>query len=789
MIHHHALETLEFPKVRDLIASNAVSALGRERIENAGPRTSPADVQRLQTLADEMSQAVRFDDPVPMRGVVDIRTALETAQIGGSILGPERLLDIAQTADAVRKLRGYFESRSEKYPHVWDIASALEDCRTLVKDINAAIEPSGRVADSASPTLARTRRELDRARISLRSNMEKLLNRFSDDVVSDRVVAMRDGRPTIPVRASNKHRVTGIVHDQSATGQTIFIEPIEAVEQSNAIRQLELDEMQEIERILLDLSGRVREHLPLLIASVDALVELDALYAIGQYAAQCNGISPRISTEGTFDLREMRHPLLDARLRALGDEEQKAIPLTCVLEEGVRLAVISGPNAGGKTVTLKTLGLAIAMTQAGFPIPADHLTVLPVFSGLFAEIGDEQSLDNDLSTFSSRMLNLAKVCNEADENTFVLVDELGSATDPDQGAALARAILATLAERGTRAVVTTHLGNLKEYAHENEWARNASMEFNQETLRPTFRLLPGIPGSSYALEISRRVGVPADVIARAEQELGEDAVRSEALIADLTSRLEELHRRDEEMAEREERQTAREIDYSERFSKVNTERKRLRDQARTDAEKILGDARSLMERTVADLRKTQGSTESIKKGRREIQEAHKDVKAMIAKPVVKPDIPEGAFEVGDWVRLTHLGLEGELVALSRDRATVQTDSARLEAALDSVEKLKKKPKQKKVGFTSTADSVADTFRNEIDVRGQTFDEAWGTIDRYIDDAAMVGFSRVRIIHGKGTGALRMKLTKELSDDPRVLTTAMGAWNEGGAGVTNVEVKI
>ena len=747
----HSLETLEFHKVRSLIAKGAVSALGKEFVENTAPLTDIRDVRHRQTLADEMAQAVRFDDPVPMRGVVDIRQSLRVVATPGARLDPERLLNIAQTADASRRLRDYFRSREGKLPNLWDIASALEVCGELSREIGAAIDPSGMVRDTASAKLGRIRRELDGARGSLRSRLETLLARLSSDVVSDRVIAMREGRPVIPVRSGHRNAVSGIIHDQSATGQTVFIEPLEAVEHANRIRKLELDEEQEIDRILLELCDSVRENLPRLQASVDALTQLDGLYAIGEYAALYECVSPRLTEDGTFELWDMRHPLLDARLRARGKDDEgrkSAVPITCKLENGTRLVAISGPNAGGKTVALKTIGLAIAMTQAGFLIPAGHLTALPVFGHVFAEIGDEQSIDNDLSTFSSRMGDLARICRLANVRTLVLVDELGGATDPEQGAALARAILSRLHEQGALAVVTTHLGSIKEYAHLKDWAVNASMEFNTETLEPTFRLIVGIPGSSYAMEISRRVGLEQRVIAEAEREMGQAAVETETLIADLTTRLEQVRTDQDELAHRERDMAAREDDYRRRFDKVNAERDRLRREAQEGAEKILADARSLIERTVADLRKEQASTEAIKEARRNVEEAlqttRKEIKARRARP---KKAPEG-LEVGNWVRITSLNKKGELVSLTKTRAAVQVESARLEVPVDQIERLAAGPPQSKQrSVVSTDHSAAAAFQSELDVRGMLFEEAWSVVDRWLDDATMLSYPRVRIIHG------------------------------------------
>lgn len=782
----HALDVLEFPKVRCQIAREAVSALGREEVEAREPYTRVEDIRREIALADEMAQAVRWDDPVPMGGVLDIRPAISVARRVASRLEPAALLDIAQTMDAVGRLRRYFAGREEKLARLWTIASALEPLPELGERIVCAIDPNtGQVRDSASPKLGRIRSELDRARAALRANLERLVHRLSTDVLSDRIVALRNGRPVIPVRASHRNAVAGIIHDQSASGQTVFVEPFEAVEDANRIRQLEIEEQHEVERILTELTDRVRDDLPKLDGNVHALTLLDALYGVAEYARKCDGIAPRLSDDATLELVEMRHPLLDARLRERGGG---AVPLTCRLDANAKLVVISGPNAGGKTVALKTIGLAVAMTQAGFLIPAGHLTALPVFDQVFAEIGDEQSIENDLSTFSSRMGHLARICDEATDRTLILVDELGAATDPEQGTALSRAILGRWAQRGATAFVTTHLGSLKEYAHEMHWAANASMEFDHESLQPTFRLVLGIPGSSYAMEISRRVGLAPEIIEAAEQELGEASVKAENLIADLTSRMEQVRILQQEWEERERELAAREADYEARFVKVAADRKRMVREAHEQAERIIGDARSLVERTVAELRRTGGSSEAIRAARQGIQESLETIRGLL-KDRASGERATG-LEVGNWVRLKPLGTTGELVSLGKDRAAVQTDSARLEVPLEHIEKVADAPphRENRPGVSVSSDA-ADTFAAEIDVRGMTFDEAWGVLDRYLDTATMAHYPRVRVIHGKGTGALRTKINRQLEHDERVRSHEMAELHEGGAGVTVVDIAL
>ncbi len=791
MIDQHTLSVLEFPKVRRLIADGATSVYGREAIEASVPSIDVDVIRRNLALADEMAAAVRWGDPVPMGGVRDIRDAIGIAGRYGARLDPSALLNIADTVRALGRLRSHFSSRKEKYPAVWGIASAIADTTELASDVDRVIDPGGFVKDSASAKLARIRRDLDQDRQSLRAGLDRLVNRLGDDIVGDRIVSVRDGRLVIPIRATQKGSVPGIVHDQSASGQTLFVEPIEAVEQANHIRSLELEERQEVERILEEITSTIREYVPRLEANITVVTELDRLYAIAAFADRVNGVAPRMGEGKTFELVEMRHPLLDIRLRQ--ESGDGAVPVTARLRDDMRLVIVSGPNAGGKTVALKTIGLACAMAQAGFLIPANHLTVLPVFRAMFAEIGDEQSIEQDLSTFSSRMRNMAKISDNADADTLVLVDELGSATDPEQGAALSRALLKHWADRGALVFATTHLGALKEFAHEHPLAVNASMEFDRETLGPTFRLHIGIPGSSYALEISRRVGLSPELIAEAEKDLGDTVVRTEELIAELTTRLENareaewsLERRERELGEREE-------EYAKLFAKVNADRKRAVREAREEAEKILGEARSLVERTVAELRETNASRDAVKQARHDIQESLAKTREHIARSRPKREKPAEPLEIGDYVRVSHLGLKGELVALDRNRGAIQTDNARMEVPVEQIERVEGAAKRAKLSSTGRGGvtiqtSVPDTFKSEIDVRGMTFDEAWDAVDRYLDDAVLARYPRVRIIHGKGTGVLRKRFAEQLATDPRSAKFQLGELHEGGTGVTVVDIR-
>lgn len=785
MIDEHTLTTLEFGKVRDRIASYASSVLGREEVERMMPMYDIARIREEFRPVFELTELISFDDPVPIRGIRDIRSAVERGGVEGAILQPEDFLHLKDTLSAARRLRNYLVKRKEKAPWLAALAEPISLHPDLEDAIDRTLDQNGAIRDSASPELAKIRRGILRARERLGQHMESILKGLPSEVIQDRIVTLREGRFVIPVRESQRRRVEGIIHDQSASGATVFIEPLAIVEMNNTLRRLELQEKWEIERILRELTDRVREIRRELEEDLHTLARLDGLYARAVFAVDFDAIAPALNEEGRIALRRARHPILVQRFRERGGE-QDVTALDVHLGDAFTTLIITGPNAGGKTVALKTIGLLVLMAQAGFPIPADAASEVGVFRQVFADIGDEQSIENDLSTFSSHVKELVKVVRGADDRTLVLLDEIGASTDPDEGGPLAMAILERLIEHRARTVATTHHGALKAFAHERPGMENASMQFDGDTLTPTFRLRLGVPGSSYAFEIARRLGMPEEIVARASEYTGDAPRRMEDLIFELERHAqeydEELRAIERTRGDAEER--ARE--YEEKLRGVREEREQLRRDAVRQSKQILREANALIERTVAEIRTSGASADAIKRGRAAVQRALREAEEQVVPQREVQDPTE--VRPGDIVMVQSFGREGKVLEerTSSGRVLVEVGKVRVEMSPSELQVTGKAAEPEKRSPSSGWMSVPNVSP-ELHVRGMTFAEAVPLVDKYLDDAFLAHLNTATIIHGKGTGALRTKIGNFLRTHPRVKSYRLGEWNEGGSGVTVVEL--
>lgn len=789
MIESHTINVLEFPKVRTLVASYALSSLGAERIAALVPSDRIEDIRRDLQFTGEFLRLLSFDDPIPMRGIKDIRSVLDRCARMGAQLAPSDFLNVKDTLEVIRNLRTYFDPRGEKYPLLSSRVRLLEPHPELEEQIDRVVDPNGEVRDTASPKLAQFRRQMGQQREALRNELERILRRLPDTVVQDRLITLREGRYVIPIREGQRSKVDGIVHDQSASGATVFIEPLATLERNNAIRQLEIAERREVERILTELTARITAIRDDFVQSLHVLAELDALYAKAAYGADFNATIPAVNEAGSTLLRTARHPLLAHRARKENEAIQEVVPLDISLGDSFDLLLITGPNAGGKTVALKTVGLLTLMVQAGLPIPADEKSEIAIYRQIYADIGDEQSIENDLSTFSSHARQLAHVCTHADQQTLVLLDEVGSSTDPEEGSALAMAVLETLTEKGAHTIATTHHGKLKVFVHHHDRMENGSMEFDRSTLRPTFRFRLGIPGSSYAFEIAQRLDMPQTVIDRALSYDAQRGVPLERLISDM----EEARRTyEEKVADLEQtlRKTKRlEVEHEEKLRGVREEAQSLRQNALREARQILKEANALVERTVAEIRSHGADRRSIKAAREALAKARIQTETRI-KALSRPKQREHPIQIGDTVQLRDIGGEG-IVTGPPDRSgrvPVQMGPVKLTISLSELIPVRQRERENRLSRTPVSSMrIVPAVSPEIDLRGMTFDEASPVIDKYLDDAYLAHLERVSIIHGKGTGALREKVGSFLKRHPRVRSQRLGEWNEGGSGVTIVEL--
>ncbi|MDH3271175.1 MAG: endonuclease MutS2 [Gemmatimonadota bacterium] len=785
----HALEVLEFERVLERVAQRSASAVARERIRRLRPSTDGA---RIERELGRVSAAFRFVEDHPdwaLGPVPDVRGELPLLDVEGAVLEPVGLHRIGLLLASSRALSRVFSQTGEAYPELASIRDRLADLKDLEERIVRSVDAEGRVADRASKELKRIRDRLRGAQSKIVKKLEAYLGTLPDRfLVSDASVTIREGRYVIPVRREGKGEVGGIVHDESQTGSTLYIEPPVAIEATNELRSLEREEGREVRRVLARLTEEAAGRRNEIAGAFDALVDFDTLHARARTARSWNAVPPELTPPGVgaIELREARHPLL------VEAAEGPVVPYDLTLAEGERCLVVSGPNTGGKSVFLKATGLIAALTQSGVVPPVGAGTKLPVFTSFFADIGDEQSIARNLSTFSAHLENLSRIVAEADEGSLVLIDEMGTGTDPSEGAALSRAILEELVSRGATTIVSSHLGELKRLDGEGSRIVNASLQFDSKRMEPTYRLVKGRPGRSFGLAIARRLGFSGHVLDRAETYVEEGAASLEDLLERLEHQEREvqrlLHELDIERARTERLRT----DVEDRAQTLREAERTAEDRARSDARQMLLDAREEVERAIADLKRSVGAGDSVDEAARQARgrvEAaardHREERQRLAQREGPPGADGDGVQEGDRVRIHATGAEGRLVDRRGERGLVEVGALRFEVALDELERvggseLRPDTDRRTGGWSGPEKGQA---RLEIDLRGLRVDEMELELSRALDQAVLEDLSQLRIIHGKGTGALRSRVGEMLKRDGRVQGFRMGAPGEGGAGVT------
>jgi DNA mismatch repair protein MutS2 len=781
----NAGRVLELDSVLEKIRQFAASEPGARRVAELPFHTDSKSLSRTLQAVTEMRDLFRYDDPFPLLPFPDLGLQLKKIRVQGARLTGQELILVLDLITTGRKVRRFVLSRREKYPLLSGIAEFIVCLESLEKEIGSCLEPTGEVKDSASPELARIRREMSRKRDEIRKRLEHLLRTMvKAGYAQEESLTLRDGRLVIPMKDAQQERLKGVVVDQSASGATVFMEPIETLEQGNALRRLELQERQEVERILGELTGFVAAHSSAIAADLEALADLDGLAARARYSISMNGNPARFSEDGVVSVRDARHPLL-----LLKHKPEQVIPLSLTLGGGVQTLVITGPNAGGKTVALKTIGLLALMNQHGLHVPAAEETRLPVFTSVFADIGDRQSIEEDLSTFSSHIRNLVSILENAGRDSLVLLDEIGSATDPAEGGALAMAILKTLTERRATTVATTHIGLLKVFAHDEPGVENGSMAFDQETLNPSYRFQPGIPGSSYAFEIAERYGFQGAVLRLARSFMGEERGKLDRLVFDLENKLNETELLHREAADRESQAGALAALYESELEKLRKEAVERRRAMLGEAEDLLAEASVMKERILKEIRESRGDPETARLLHKDIES--KRNKAAELRKASEPVAPAAKRPVaeGGWVRWRgHHGAGRVVSAPDRTgRVLVEWNDVRIRVTAGELEGVEE-PRRGSAQAGLIRLEVDRPSNGEIDLRGCTVDEAVALLDRRLSDAVSAGFSGCRIIHGKGTGVLRREVRKYLETHPLVRSQRLGGWTEGDTGVTIVEFK-
>lgn len=792
-MNEKAYKALEYTKIIDLLTEKASSPMGKELCRNLTPSCDIEEIRQRQTQTRDALSRIFQKGNVSFGSVKDIRGSLKRLEIG-SALGIGELLAICALLENTARVKAYSRSdRGDETPDSLDaMFSALEPLTPLSTEIRRCILSEDEISDDASSALRQIRRSMKTVNDRIHSQLSSLVSGSTRTYLQDSVVTMRNGRYCIPVKAEYKNQVPGMIHDQSSTGSTLFIEPMAIVKMNNDIRELELKEQKEIEIILAELSDRTAQHREEISSNVSIMVELDFIFARASLAMDMNGTEPLFNEEGIIELRKARHPLID---------KKKAVPIDIRLGEDFDLLVVTGPNTGGKTVSLKTVGLLTLMGQSGLHIPANDRSRLAVFREVYADIGDEQSIEQSLSTFSSHMTNVVSFLDKADASSLVLFDELGAGTDPTEGAALAIAILSYLHSQGIRTMATTHYSELKIYALSTPGVENASCEFNVETLRPTYRLLIGIPGKSNAFAISSKLGLPDHIIEEARKQISEQDESFEDVLSSLEqSRITIENERAEIARYRREIQELKEKLES-KTEKLEESREKILRKANEQARDILQEAKDYADQTMkmfhkfqkdhVDLAAVEAERQTL---RSKMNKAEKgmSMQASVQKP--KKELRAQDLHPGDAVRVLSMNLKGTVSSRpdSKGFLFVQMGIIRSKVHLSDLELIDEPvitaPSMQRTGAGKIKMSKSSSISTEINLLGKTVDEAVAELDKYLDDAYLAHLNNVRIVHGKGTGALRKGIHNYLRRQKHVASFRLGEFGEGDAGVTIVEFK-
>jgi DNA mismatch repair protein MutS2 len=777
---HSSLKKLEFDKVIERVSKLAVTDLGRARVLNIIPSTDPSTIRKELQRVSEMKELLIAEGGIPIDGTKDIGASLRKVAVENQVLTVPELLEIGSTLRTSHTMHSFLAKRKAQYPSLSDFLETLFIDKVVEFNIGQALDEQGFVKDSASKELKRIRREMSAASEALRRRLERILRTVSEqDFLQEEILTTRDGRMVIPVKVEHKTHVAGFIHSSSASGQTVYIEPAEALDLNNELKELQLSEQREIYRILADLTKQVQEIREPLRASLQTLVEIDILASKGKYSIEIVGNAITLADTPGIVLVQARHPVLLQRHR-----REDVVPLSLKIGGDTSTLLITGPNAGGKTVTLKTVGLLTACTMAGLHVPAGSESEIYPFKHMFVDIGDDQSIESDLSTFSSHLINMKETIDEVDDQSLVLVDEIGAGTDPAEGAALAAAVLATLRQKKALTIATTHDGYLKAFAHESEGMENASMEFDQESLRPTYKLRIGIPGSSFAFELAERIGISNDVLKKARQHVGIEKTKLETLILDLERQRQLLATQlGAAKSEREQLSSLTE-EYESRTKQLKKEIAELKRKAVSEARDLVRTAKASIERSVKEIRESNARPEIVRVARQNLHQMTEDLYRQDPNEAIEVR-PTESFQIGDKVRLYDGTQVGEITQIQKDFATVAWGNANMRVRMRN---LVKQEASQPTGYPiPRSDLPQIEAKNEIDLRGLYGDEAVSQVEQFIDNAFVSGLHRVDIIHGKGTGALRKRVTEFLKSCPHVKSFRLGEWNEGSTGVTVVEI--
>lgn len=819
---------LGFDKIRNSIATLCSTQSAKKRVSEISFLTHPSKIEEAQTLTEEMRQILLFDTPFPDSGFVDILPLFKELENSNSYLDSSQLFNLKIGLETLRKVSNYFkEERSRRYPSLSKMLSALPLFPAVENRVETIIDRFGNIKDNASVELASIRRAIKEHENSASKLLKAILQRGQQEGIIDidAALSVREGRVLIPVDAANKRKIKGFVIDQSGSGRTVYIEPLEVVELNNYIKELHFAEAREIEKILIEFAIFLREYLPELTISFLLLVEIEFIKAKAHYAVKIGAAKPILNREGELILKEGRHPLLEA---VLAKEGKRVVPLSLSLNKESRILLISGPNAGGKSVALKTVGALQYMFQSGLPIPASQSSELPLFQSFFVEIGDEQSLENDLSTYSSHLKNMREILDKANDQSLILIDEFGSGTEPSAGGAIAEAILEELEGRGSFAVITTHYTNLKLYAGSSRGVKNGGMLFDVQNIMPLFKLEIGTPGISFAFELARKMGIPEKLVAKAQERVGSDFV-------DMERQLRRISRSRRAIDEKLKRVTIKERELLEITDKYAGELKDVKElkrgiisEAKKEASQLLSQTNRVIERTIKEIREVEAEKERTKaarekldkfkegvaasdkrgeRGESKVEKKLKEIegKSKSVRPVKKvapkseKSVETKAYKVGDRVKVSSSGVVGEVVEVTAKQLIIAAGSLLTRVDISKVSRLSNKEYNDILAVSNSgkrAFSVVESgeisqrrlnFKPSIDLRGERVEAALDKITAFVDDAIMVGVDQIKILHGKGSGVLKEEIRRYLKSVWGISSFKDEDVERGGAGITVVDL--
>ncbi|MDD4385891.1 MAG: Smr/MutS family protein [Bacteroidales bacterium] len=819
-------EKIGFKSIQNQVVALCLCPMGKRKAEEVSFYTDFKVISRLIHQTNEMKTICQMEDSFPVDGYADTTPFLNRIKHDGTWLDEAEVFTLRRSLDAIKAVVRFLKKGEKpQYPYLADLATGVDYFPFVADRIDAILNRFGKIKDNASSELARIRSEIASKQTSVSKRIGSILKAAQAEglVDDDATTSMREGRIVIPVSASNKRKLKGIIHDESATGKTVFIEPVEVVELNNEIRELEYDERREIVKILVEFADSIRPYLPELLKAYDFLGDIDFIRAKGLFAVSVVGAMPILQAEPKIYLRKAVHPLL---LQALKREGKQVVPLDIELDKNNRILLISGPNAGGKSVCLKTLGVSQYMLQCGFLPPVLENSEMGIFSKLFIDIGDEQSIENDLSTYSSHLLNMKFFIKYANEQTLVLIDEFGAGTEPIAGGAIAEAILQQLTQLGTFGVITTHYSNLKHFAANTQGVINGAMLFDMGKIEPLFKLEIGKPGSSFAFEIARKIGVPEEVLKLAEAKTGTDHITFEKHLKEISRDKRYWERKRDQIRISSKKTEEYENQLAEELETIKSKRKEILKKAKDEAEAVLAKSNKIIENTIREIKESDADRVRTQKARATLEEQKKIIaeqepefdstlenrmeqirlrqkrneerKTKKGEPKLTPDaVPEISKQIapGEKVRIIGQDSVGEVMQIDKKSAMVAFGSMltsikvnRLErVSLNEYRRAERIVRSPQTGMGFDLNKKRLNFRSDIDVRGYRADAALEEVQDLIDEAAMIGIHRVRVLHGKGNGILRQEIRSFLKTMPFVKTFADEHVEFGGAGITVVEL--